>query len=38
MIPQEQRRKARMATLVSLGILLAGIAIGLYWVSLYAPK
>lgn len=38
MIPQEQRRKARMMTLISLGLLLAGIALGLYWMSLYTPK
>jgi hypothetical protein len=38
MIPQEQRRKALVMTLVSLGLLAGGIAIGLYWVSIYAPK
>jgi hypothetical protein len=38
MIPQEQRRKALMMTLISFGLLLAGIAIGLYWVSVYAQK
>jgi hypothetical protein len=38
MIPQEQRRKARMMTLISLGLLATGIAIGLYWMSVYVPK
>lgn len=38
MIPHEQRRKALMMTLISLGLLAAGIAIGLYWVSVYTPK
>ena len=38
MIPQEQRRKALMMTLVSFGLMAIGIALGLYWVSIYMPK
>ncbi len=38
MIPNEQRRKALMMTLISLGLLLIGIAVGMYWVSIYASK
>jgi hypothetical protein len=38
MIPKEQRRKAVMMTLISLGLMAVGILLGLYWVSIYAPK
>lgn len=38
MIPKEQRRKAVLMTLISLGLVAIGISLGLYWLSLYAPK
>jgi hypothetical protein len=38
MIPKEQRRKAVMMTIISFGLMAIGISLGLYWVSIYAPK
>jgi hypothetical protein len=38
MIPKEQRRKAVMMTLISLGLVAVGVSLGLYWVSIYAPR
>jgi hypothetical protein len=38
MIPKEQRRKAVLMTLISLGLMAIGISLGLYWVGMYAPK
>lgn len=38
MIPKEQRRKAVMMTIISFGLMAIGIVLGLYWVSIYAPK
>jgi len=38
MIPKEQRRKAVLMTLISLGLMAIGISLGLCWVGMYAPK
>ncbi len=38
MIPKHARRRALIATLLSFGLLLAGIGLGALWVSIYSVK
>lgn len=38
MIPKEAKRRAVVMTLICFGLLLIGIALGVLWVSIYAPK
>jgi hypothetical protein len=38
MIPESMKSRARIVTLLSFGVVVAGALLGAYWVSLYAPK
>jgi hypothetical protein len=38
MIPKRAKRQAVVMTLISLGLLAVGIALGLLWVSIYSVK
>ena len=38
MIPKHMKRQAKIMTLVSLGMMLTGIIMGVIWVMIYMPK
>jgi hypothetical protein len=38
MIPQHMKARARIVTMISFGVVVAGALFGAYWISLYAPK
>ncbi len=38
MIPKDMKRQAKIMTLISFGVMLIGVLMGITWVMIYMPK